>query len=294
MKILKPGDFTLNSSNVLDSAYPVWDSATTYNTGDIVYVTENHGEYQSLTDSNTNKYPLDNPADWQWLGTTNRWRMFDQYLNTATTNNGTIEIEVSAYDVGGIYVGNIVGTNLTIEIKDNATGEVIESESVSLIPDPLDWEDYFFGSWIDNYKRNYFYERKTLTRDISIHLVLDNGSDDAQIGIFAIGQMDNIGATLYDIGASALDFSKVVTDTNTGATYLQQGNYVKTLQADIFAWTSGIDSVYRKLVEIRGLPVVFIGEEYETLNVFGFIKKFETVIKGPKETLITLDIQGLI
>lgn len=293
MKILRPGDFALISSNVPDSTYPVWDSAASYNSGDIVYVPDNHGEYQAIT-SNSGLYPPDNPADWQWLGTTNRWRMFDQYLNTATVNNGTISIEVSAYGSEGLFIGNIYGTTLNIDVVDNVSGSTIESETINLMTDPTDWEDYFYGDWIDEYKRSYFYERKTLTGDVTYKLTLDAGADDAKIGIFMVGKVDDIGATLYGVDMSALDYSKVITDANTGATYLEQGNYAKTMQADIFAYTSEVDVLYRKLTDIRGTPCVFVGGKYETLTVYGFVKKFETVLKGPVETMITVDLQGLI
>ncbi len=293
MKILKFGEFALINTNVPDSAYPLWDETASYVAGDVVYVEDNHGEYKAIAD-NSGTHPLDNPDKWTWLGTTNRWRMFDQYLNTATVNVGSIEIEISAYGAGGLFLGNILGTELYIEVIDAASGEIIESVQEVLIADPGDWEEYFFGTWIDEYKRSFFYERKTLTRDCIYKIRLTNGDSDAQIGIFAIGQTDKTGCTLWNVDVSALDFSTVVTDTNTGATFLQQGNYVKTMQVDIYANTSGIDVIYRKLTEIRGTPVVFIGGVYDTLTVFGFVKKFETLLKGPRETIITIDLQGLI
>jgi len=294
MKIVRPVAIALTSSNVSDSSYAVWDSAASYNVGDLVYLNDNHGEYQALT-ANSNVNPLDNPADWQWLGTTNRWRMFDQYLNTVTSNAGTIVVEIVPAYSNAIYLGNVTCNTVTIEVIDNQSLAVIETYTQDMVEDVIDWQDYFYGSWINQKKSIVMYERTTLTADVTFKVTLDAGVDTASCGIVVCGNSINIGYTLFDLQASALDYSKVITDTNTGATYLEKGNYAKTVNADIFTSTANVDVVYRVLTDISGTPVVFIGGgDYETLSVFGFVQKFETAIKGSKETIIALEIQGLI
>jgi len=298
MKIIEPADFALTSTNVADSQYPVWDASTSYSAGDNVYLTDNHGEYKALT-NNSGKYPADNPADWQWLGTTNRWRMFDQYLNTVTENNGTIDFKITAYSTEAFYLANIEVTNLTIEVTNNKTGEIIESEDVNLMQDPIDWLDYFYGDWYIYNKGSFVYFRKTLVEDVTYHIIIDNKNDTAKAGIFVIGKLKDIGVSLTNANLSALDYSKVETDSNTGITFLQQGNYAKTLDLDVLTNTRGLDVVYRTLTGIRGKPMVFVADDRDSENlsslaVFGYLKKFEAVLKTRRETLLTLNLQGLI
>ena len=295
MKIVRPVQIALSSSNVADSAYPLWDAATSYSAGDIVYLETNHGEYEALT-ANTGLNPLDNPTDWKWLGTTNRWRMFDQYLNTVTSNSATIVVEVVPSNANAIYLGNLSCNTVTIEVTDNATASIIETATFNMTSDPTDWKDYFYGNWIDNKKTAVLYERTTLTADVTINATIDAGaSNTAACGIVVCGSSVIIGETLFDLQMSALDYSKVVTDSNTGATFLQKGNYAKTMNADIFTRTSKVDQAYKLLTDISATPIVFVGGDiFESLYVFGFLQKFETVLKGPVETMITLEIQGLI
>ena len=294
MKIVRPSQIALTSSSVDDSPYPLWDSATSYSVGDLVYLDTNHGEYQALT-ANTDINPLDNPADWQWLGTTNRWRMFDQYLNTVTSTTGSIVVEIVPAYSNAIYLANLYCNSVTIEVIDNATSSIIETSTHDMVDDVVDWFDYFYGSWNDRRKTTLLYERATLTADVTLRITIDGGVGEVQCGLVVCGNSTKIGATLFDLQASALDFSKVVTDTNTGVTFLEKGNYAKTINADIFARTSSVDVVYRVLTQISGTPVVFIGGgEYDTLSVFGFVQKFETAIKSSQETIIALEIQGLI
>jgi len=295
MKIVRPVSIALTSSNVADSSYPLWNAATSYNAGDIVYLDTNHGEYQALT-ANTGLNPIDNPTDWQWLGTTNRWRMFDQYFNTVTSNSATIVVEIVPQNANSIYLGNLSCDTVTIEIIDNTTLRVIETATYTMTSDPSDWQDYFYGNWIETKKTAVLYERTTLTANVTFRVTIDAGTNNtAECGIAICGNSIVVGNTLFDLQMSALDYSKVVTDTNTGATFLQKGNYAKTMNADVFTRTSKVDTLYKLLTDISATPVVFVGgDSFETLYVFGFLQKFETVLKSPVETMITLEIQGLI
>ena len=99
MRLVKLKDIELLYSNVSENLYSEWDSSTTYNTGDRVYVTKEsdgttertpHEIYESLADNNTGNYPPDNPDKWGFISATNRWKMFDQYVNTQTENDTTM------------------------------------------------------------------------------------------------------------------------------------------------------------------------------------------------------------
>lgn len=290
MKIIKPNPYTLVTSNVADTLLSAWNVATAYAIGAQVSIASNYGEYQALT-ANTGKNPLTNPTDWKFLGTTNRWKLFDQYLNTQTVNAGSITFTLTSYDAQAIFIGNIDADSVQIQIKENYSGTIIEDVTYSLIPDPIDWLSYLYGSWLDERKRNIIYERTTLTRDVSI--IVTATATTAKIGSFFTGYSNVIGATLWQFRASALDYSTVATDTQSGATFLQQGNYAKLLDATLFVNTSISDEIYSMLVAMRGIPIVFY-DNPETTLVYGFIKTFDMNINGPAETRIDLKLQGLI
>lgn len=290
MKIIKPNPYTLVTSNVADTLLAAWNVATAYAIGAQVSIASNHGEYQALT-NNTGLDPRTNPTAWKFLGTTNRWKLFDQYLNTQTVNAGSITFTLTSYDAQAIFIGNIDADSVQIQIKENYSGTIIEDVTYSLIPDPIDWLAYLYGSWLDERKRNIIYERTTLTRDVSI--IVTATATTAKIGSFFTGYSNVIGATLWQFRASALDYSTVATDTQSGATFLQQGNYAKLLDATLFVNTLISDEIYSMLVAMRGIPIVFY-DNPETTLVYGFIKTFDMNINGPAETRIDLKLQGLI
>jgi hypothetical protein len=107
VKLTKIDQSVLLSSSVAESTKPEYNSGTTYTTGDVVKVSyESDGitplapvrEYESLADSNTGNYPPDSPAEWIEIGSTNRWAMFDRFVNTQTADTEAIEIELDASD----------------------------------------------------------------------------------------------------------------------------------------------------------------------------------------------------
>lgn len=289
MKIITPTDYTLVSSNVADTSYTAWSGATAYNIGNIVSFT-NHGEYQALT-NNTNKSPDLNPNDWKFLGTTNRWRMFDQFLNTQTTNASSITVTVSAYDVKSIFVGNVSADFVRIQVIDNITSATIEDQTYSLLNEPTDWLEYFYNP-ITYQKNSVIHERTTLARDTSV-IITATSSGVAKIGTFLLGQVYSIGSTLWNFKVSSLDYSTVMTDTQSGATYLSKGNYAKLWDGQMFIRTSGSDAIYSYLTSIQGTPAVFY-DSLDTTLVYGFIKTFDMTLSSQVETRLDITLQGLI
>lgn len=294
MKLMFPIATVITSSNVAESLYPTYNIGTSYSVGTNVYLPSNYGEYQALT-ANTGKDPSLNPSDWKFLGTANKYKMFDQFLNTQTIKTPIIEVDVVAYGANGLYLGNIDATEVTINVVDNDSLSTIETAYYTMYRDILDWQDYFYGSWLEEKNDAIMYERTTLSRNISFVVTMGNGANNAKCGIFFAGMIKTSGNTKWGVKIGALDYSTVVSDTSSGATYLARGNYAKKMDIDIFARTGSAKAVFNMLVSARALPIVFIGGgAYELLNVYGYIRNFDELVAGPVETVINAEIIGLI
>jgi hypothetical protein len=304
MKVMIPGAITLLSSNIPVTSYPEWVVGNNYMIGAIVSSSgASKGEFQALV-ANVGKSPEDainvydatkNPTGvWKFLGTQNRWRAFDQFLNTQATNTGTITMTVACYGAHALYLGNLDAIDVVISVMDNDTAEIIEGPvTIGVITEPTTHEEYGYGDWIDETQGNITYERTTLTRNISFVITI-NGSGTAKLGMFAAGMMRDIGATLWGEELSSIDYSTVATDTSTGATYLSKGNSAKLLNPTLISDTSQITAYYRSLDRVQGQPVVFIGETYEAFSVYGYLQKFRQTASNPSKINTSLDIVGLI
>ena len=139
---LNDPDAVLIDSNVAatDAGEGVWASGTTYDEGDIVSVLgETQRRYESLTDYNTGNSPPDSPTEWLDLGATNRWRMFDGGVDTATANSDAIEVELGfdQYEiVNGLALFNVLGARILIDRYDEDDTLVYEAELLISIQIP--------------------------------------------------------------------------------------------------------------------------------------------------------------
>ena len=123
MKLVKLIDIDLIESSVAASSYDEYASGTTYATDDNVKVSfESDGstprtpveEYVSLADANTGNYPPDSPSKWSLLGSSNRWKMFDEYVNSQTIDTGTIIVEIVSSNTNKIGLFGLHGAEVTL------------------------------------------------------------------------------------------------------------------------------------------------------------------------------------
>jgi hypothetical protein len=121
VKILAPEIVTeamLTSINIPENDHSQWANGSTYARSDLVISTTTHSVYRSLTDGNQGNNPdLEmaaladplvedpSPVNWQLIGATNRWRVFDQKPSRLATYSGPIVIDLAP----GFFVQGLRG-----------------------------------------------------------------------------------------------------------------------------------------------------------------------------------------
>jgi len=129
-------------SSVAASSLSEYDSGTTYATGDKVKVSEESDgsterrpveEYESLTDSNTDNYPPDSPNEWDYLGATNRWAMFDKYSNTQSVEQSSpsesLEVEIVSDNTDNVGLFRLEAGE--VELSQIVNDELMSSPDAS-------------------------------------------------------------------------------------------------------------------------------------------------------------------
>ncbi|VVO44312.1 hypothetical protein [Pseudomonas fluorescens] len=291
MRLIKPVEITpakLISSNVPETDYPAW-VAGTYALGDKRI--RDHHIYESLAAANTA-----NPSDatkWQDLGFTNRWRMFDNKVESLTTNPGTIEVTIlPGAVVNSLALFNLKGKSVTVTMVDALEGEVYRKQ-ISLV-------DAAVTNWYD-----WFFEPVGIRTDVvvldmpaygsaNIVVTIDAGAEVAAVGHFVIGSVKTIGTALYGTSVGINDYSRKTTD-DFGNTVVIQRSFSSRAEFDIALDTSEVTRVRRLLADLRATPVVWIGEEsYEATILFGFYKDFQIVFSGPSVSDCSITVEGVI
>jgi hypothetical protein len=247
----------------------------------------------STTDNPTVGVTL-TPPSWQDIGAINRFKMFDQVVNTQTTRTGLIDVSIlPGTIINALAMFDLDGVSTTITMTDPLEG-VVFTETKSLQDNTIiiDWYSYFF-------------ESITTVSDVvflglpayggaTTRIQVDAGASTAAIGEVVIGKQRNLGVTNFGTSVSILDYSRKETD-EFGNTVVETRPFSKRADFDVTVETGSVAAVQKALADIRTTPTVFIGDEdrAETI-VYGFYRGFNIVISTPSISDCSIEVEGLI
>jgi hypothetical protein len=286
----------LQASNVPEDDAPTWVSGNDQDQGDLVIY--EHRIYEALihiTGPDRFIEPNDpqDPPIWLDLGATNRFRMFDQVVDTMTTNPSTIEVElVSVGVINGIALFNLGGTTLTVEVVDSVEGTVYGRQV--LLQDNSNitsWYAYFFEPIVQ--RPDVVLTDLPNYRGASVFVTVDAGMGTAQVGELAAGQVRQLGVTNFGTSIGIQDYSRKERD-QFGNTIIVERRFAKRAEYDVTVETSQVFAVQNALAQVRAMPVVYIGDENRASTlVFGFFRDFRIILDTPSISSCTIEVEGL-
>ena len=300
MRLIKPVEITpakLTNSNVPETDFPAWVSTTSYPIDTKVIL--NHHIYQALAAVPADFMPgaelvtAENPAKWQDLGSTNRWRMFDSKVESLTTNPGTIVFTIKpGAVVNSLALFNLKGKSVTVSMVDPGEGEVYRKQISLVDAGVTNWFDWFFEPI--GRRTDLVVLDMPAYGSASIVVTIDAGPEVAAAGHFVVGAVKQLGTALYGTSVGINDYSRKTTD-DFGNTVVIQRSFSNRAEFDVALDTSEVARVRRLLAELRATPVVWIGEEtYEATILFGFYKDFQIVFSGPTVSDCSITVEGVI
>lgn len=285
-------DTNFISSNVPETDYAVWNSATAYTAGQRVILTTGvHKIYESIT-SNTNKNPVTSITDWVEVSPTNRWKMFDSSGGTITSNANSIVFSFSADKVTSM--GFLDLTAQTVQIVGTQGATEFYNQTFD-IPDKAIVED-----WYAYFTADPFRATELTVKDIPAvfgatwTITISNPGVDAKCGNFICGNFIELGKTQYGASASIIDYSVKEVDAFGKATIVQRP-FSKRMDVNLWVNASAVDSVTARLNTLRATPCLWVGSKdaYEALSVFGFFRDYNMSISYPSYSVLALSIEGL-
>jgi hypothetical protein len=322
MEIIKLEDTSLYLSSISEALYDEWDIAETYDTSDYVYVSFEddgttgrtpHEVYISLSDANVGNYPPDDPGNWSLIGATNRWKMFDGYVNTQSedTEDIVVHLDSSVTNYVGLFLLNAKSVTFSLykgqpyidedgEVMLDSSGNIIgdfalmKNEIIDLDDSPIyDYYDYFFAEM--SYREDAHWSYPYYTNSMLI-IEIETYESSVKCGMIALGNAHTVGVTKSEVTVSTNDYSKKDTD-DLGRTYLSQGYYSKNNDVDFWIDANKIDMVRRLLERLRGTPVIVNANnpvtDYESLIIYGFLGPFSIIVPGDDVAKCSLEVKGL-
>lgn len=307
MKVIKPvavTDTNLLSHSVAEteSGLSVWSGATTYSAGQRCFMTTGvHKIFESVAAGNLNHNPSSTTGYWIEISATNRWKMFDQAVGSATYSTTNIVTKFALTDrdyVDSVAILDIVGgTEVVIEVL-SAADAVLWTASYSLLyweEDVVpDWYWYFYAlsdpktSLVVTDIPNYYNSRLQVT--------VKTATASLYVGTVVFGTAVSIGGSQWGITLGIVDYSKKDTDV-FGVTKVLQRVYAKTMSCDCQIDNSEIETIYRRLANLRATAVVWLGgdgdQRFDYMTLYGFFKNFTINIPGPLKSHVSIEIESL-
>lgn len=289
------------SSTVIPSSINMTGEVSSYDTATgalqvIVASVSGSGTYADWTIST-----VDEIGFWEEIGATNQWSMFDEYVNTKTTDSTDIEITLTTSGTDHIALFGIEGTNVEFELWNPSETVRIWSATKDLIYGSLilltigSWYDYFFGAY--SVKTDINQRIPVLVENGILKIKIVAFPDGAACGACVVGRTFEIGKTLYGASAGMVDFSYRDED-ESGRIKITQGYWAKRNNIPLSIDNIYLDTAYKIVTSLRGIPTAWIGNNedtgFESFIVFGIFKDFEVTVPGPSLSTINLEIEGFI
>lgn len=295
MKIITPVTITdamLVSSSIPETDEPAWNAATNYAEGArcMRAVAGVHGVFQRLVAGVTATAPENDLTNWQRVGPTSRWAMFDRATGTLSRGTDTISVTIAPGLVRAIALLDLTGTSVTVTMTNG--GATVYSRTVGLNAGDgvVDWDTYFFSDIV--------LKRTAVLTDLppysggQITITL-NGSGEVSIGTVAVGTVFEVGGARTGIGLGIIDYSKKTTD-DFGTTTLTERAFANRMTVPLILERKRVDEVARRLALLRATPVVFIGTTlFDQSVVYGFYKDWSIDVQHREISYCSMTIEGL-
>jgi hypothetical protein len=314
MRVIPPlntDGFTITEAMLTDSdaAEPgtgevAWSSGTAYAVGDQVYLASTHRLYEARTVS-TNKNPaLATPetpsADWQDIGPTNRWAMFDTLRATGTVfSGGTGVVEITpGRRIDSVGVAGLVDVDTArVEyIRDDVT--VYDSSELDLrYRFVTTYYQFCFAPFL--FRREFAYFDLPPYTDGKVRLTFTRESGgDLAVGAVLVGMNQHIGRGLHGAEDDAINFSRFDRAFDGTASVQRRRNVPKNAIA-LVVDKAEYSRIRKVRDDLNAVPAMYVGIDndrdgyYSGLFRLGLYRQWKFNTANPSHATATLEIEEL-
>jgi hypothetical protein len=272
-----------------------WNAATAYTLGQEAIRATLHKTYRRKVAGTTATAPEADGTNWLEIGSTNRWKQFDQKIGSRTTSATDITVVLELGSLEGLALLDLQGGAVTATLRAPPGGSVAWTRTQTLDDTPvLSVYDWMYGEYRQLYSAIWTdlpgqFNSGELT--VTVHA----NASGAAIGALVAGRVHTIGLTEYGAGSGLLNWGKVI-DDGFGNREWSEGGYANRVTLPLVMETADMTRVKRLLTTVRSTPSVYIASglaRYDTLNCYGVYR--DLYITVPHHGIVTcnLEIDGL-
>ena len=290
---------TIPATDYNGSAVTAWSGSTvSYVVGDVRYYSAAtpHKVFLCKKDhtSAATPTPPDDATNWEWIGTLDKWAMFDDSGSTKSqdTTSFACKVDSSKCDYAGLYGLEAKSVTLTL----TSGGETKKTDTIDLKA-PMSFKTYY--AWFfepREYLTHVSWEySKYASSNLEITVTAETGST-AKCGVFRVGKQFVIGEAEYETSGSLKDYS-IKTKTSAGLLTFEQGITGDRISVKLTLNNDTVDSVHRYFSRLAGTPAIYNcnnESNYESLSVYGIFQSFDRVYSLPTHSRCDLTIESLL
>ena len=293
--VLPITDALLTSSTIAEDDFAAWAVGTTYALA--AKVIKEHVIYESVQASNTGNDPVgDDGTWWTKLLATNRWSVFDGYIqNQSTRAESATWVVTPGVITNSVSLFNMIGESVTIVVTDPTDGEVY-NQTFPLVDNTavIDAYTYFFSPIITI--DNLCVTDLPPYASAAISVTVTNTGGTAAVGQISFGYFEVIGGTLNEVPLGINDFTRLNEDSFGRTSPVIRG-YSRTATPAVAVDTFRVTYLERKLAEQRGIPTVWAFDTRYADNqlvYLGFYSSYNFLYQYAEKTILDLDIRSLV
>jgi hypothetical protein len=293
-------DATLTSSTITENDFPVYNPLTTYaasTTGTPVKVIYDHVIWESVQGGNTGNTPsVANVAWWTKLLATNKWSVFDGYIQNQSTRAESAQWVVTPTTITtAVSLFNVLGASVQITMTDPTDGLVYdETFDLTDTSGVFDAFSYFFSPIVT--KDTLCVTNLPPYAGAAISVTVNNPSAVAAVGQITFGNFEVFGETLNDLELGLDDYT-LLNEDSFGRTFPVVRGYANTGAPAISIDSYRVTYIRRRLADQRGIPTVWA---FDTVNgenelVFlGFYSSLNFLYSHAEKSILDVKIRSLV
>ena len=298
MIFIPPQAAVILDSNIVEveAGITVYNSATTYNTYDLV---QHNGEvFESLSDANLDNEPVKSSLSlkWNYKRKVNYYKLLDDKMNTATENEDLITYTFSVSDIDTVCFFGLASASVKIELLSFNDDLLFEKEIETYNRKVSDWSRWTVAK--PTYKTIAFFRDIPYIYEGKLKISIYSQGSTAKCAHLVFGESVDMGITLVGTKPTSAIQNIISKEKNEDGTVTTSNSMTyKQITASILLDTNSVSEVQNLLEIYTTTPMLFIADEREggidSLICFGYYKDFDMPI-GLNKTEYSLEIEGII
>lgn len=277
-----------------------WNAATNYTVGTVAIRTTTHRKYRNAIPGVDAGLPESTPARWLDIGPTNRYAPFDIYTNTATTGTTSFTYVLSPGFFNALSFYGLVGSTLTVTIKDAPGGTVIYTSTTELFAPAAGLYEYLFSPLRQISRVVLKALPISPTAELTVTVAGGTGNPVA-LGMLNIGNLRSLiasglfGGTEYGASAEPKSYS-YIKYFDDGTTQIVRRGATIDMRGNVFMPAGDATAAVDLVQSVLDVPVSCIATDaagYDYLNVFGLVSG-SAEASGPTHANFSYSVKGFI